>query len=360
MELPNQQVQENQGDELSIKDLILKIREWCRYLVRKWKLIFLFALIGAAFGFAYAFFKEPKYTADLTFVLEDTKSSSLGAYAGLASQFGIDLSGAGESGIFTGDNIMEFLKSRLIVEKSLLSDVTVNGKKNTLAELYIETYDLRKKWNKKEALKNIQYPSGADRSKFSRQQDSLLNVLYTDILKKNLAIVKPDKKLAFISVSCSLPNETFAIAFTEKLVQEATDFYVATKTKKSRSNVDKLQAKADSIESLLNKTTFKAAVTQDLNLNPAKRIAMVSTELASRDKMVLQTMFGEVIKHLELAKMSMAQESPVIQIVDHPIFPLELEKVSKAKAIVAGGILGAILICLVLIIIRMYKSVMAS
>ncbi|WP_261387554.1 hypothetical protein [Chitinophaga pinensis] len=36
----------------------------------------------------------------MTFVLEDTKSGGLGAYAGLASQFGIDIGGGGGMGIF--------------------------------------------------------------------------------------------------------------------------------------------------------------------------------------------------------------------------------------------------------------------
>jgi len=348
-------------EEVSFKDLIIKIRLWIKYLISKWKVIALFAILFGLFGVLYALIKKPIYTAEMTFVVEEGQAGSpLAAYAGIASQFGIDLGGKmGENGIFSGDNILEFLKSRLIVEKSLLTPVESADKGTSLAELYIQSYELREKWNKKPSLVNIQFPPGTDRSKFSRQQDSLLFELYKDIVKNRLDVSKRDKKLAFIVVSCETVNEIFSKEFSERLVKEATDFYVATRIKRSRLNVNNLQVKADSIEALLNEKTYSAAVSQDLNRNPARRVALVGSELAGRDKIVLQTIFGEVVKNLEIAKMSLAQQSPIIQIVDAPIYPLEDDKTGKAKSAVAGMLLGAIVACIVLVIRKMYSALMA-
>ncbi len=55
-------------------------------------------------------------------------------------------------------------------------------------------------------------------------------------------------------------------------------------------------------------------------------MASIGSELAMRDKTVLQTMYGEVVKNLEISKIAMAQETPIIQIVDMPILPLEKTK----------------------------------
>lgn len=345
-------------DEITLKDLILTLQGWWRYLLSKWLIILLAGLLGAGLGVLYALSQKPAYVARLTFVMEDSKSNPLGAYAGLASQFGIDLSGGGGSGVFTGDNLMEFLRSRLMVEKTLLSPVAINGKKMSLAEAYIDIYELRKRWEKNKELQSISFPVYADRKTFSLLQDSTLNGLYQGIVKKNLEISKPDKKLSFIMVKCTSADQVFSKVFTERLVREAIDFYVQTRTKRSKANVDLLQGKADSLETLLNKKTFSAAAASDLNLNPARQVATVQTQVVSRDKMMLQTVYAEVIKNLELSRMTMAQETPVIQIVDAPILPLEKVKFGKLKGLIIGGLLLGFLVTAALLARRVYRTIM--
>lgn len=357
MEIPAQ-TPNNKNEEVSIKDIILRIREWRRFLLGKWLVILLFAGAGAGLGLFLSLKGKVNYVGELTFVLEDGKSGSMGAYAGIASQFGLDLGGGGSGmGVFSGDNIMAFLTSRLMVEKALLSAVKVNGQEISLADLYIDINELREDW-KSPSLKNIHLSDKTPRTNFTVQQDSIMNVLYQQIIKKNLKVDKPDKKLSFISVKCTSRNELFSKLFTERLVKEATRFYVDTKTQRSKTSVDALQAKADSLQDLMNKRTYSAAASQDLNQNPARRIAMVSTELATRDKVMLQTVYGEVIKNLEMSKMAQAQETPIIQIIDLPILPLKKERLGKLKGIVIGGFLGGFLIILFLLYRKIMKEIM--
>jgi len=351
---------EKQEEEVTLKELMLKLQEWWAYLLRKWWVIGIFGVIGAGLGLTYALLERAKYVAKLTFVLEDSNASgALAAYAGLASQFGIDLGGGGSSGVFQGDNILEFLKSRLMIERTLLSPVDMAGKKQSLADLYAEIYHLDKAWASKPYLKGINFPVGLARTRFSLLQDSLLNVMHQRIVKTNLKVAKPDKKLSFIAVTCTTPDQVFSKLFTERLVKEAIDFYVNTKIKRSQTNVDKLQIAADSLEILLNRTTYSLAAARDLNQNPARQVAAVGTEVQARDKMVLQTMYAEVVKNLELSKMAMAQETPIVQIVDAPILPLEKDRLGKLKGILLGGILGGFLTVIFLIIRKFYKQVMA-
>ncbi|ASZ10688.1 lipopolysaccharide biosynthesis protein [Chitinophaga pendula] len=347
----------NAGKQISLKEIILKLQQWYRYLLAKWWLIIIVGLIGAGLGLGYAIIKQPNYVGEVTFVLEESKNSPLGAYAGIASQFGIDLGGTG-SGVFAGDNILEFLKSRLMVEKTLLSPVKVDGQQISLIELYIRTYKLRDRWKKFPSLAQLSYPIDKDRSSFSLQQDSILYDLYNVITKANLKVAKPDKKLSFISVKCVSRNELFSKIFTERLVSEATDFYVKTKTQRSKKNVDMLQHKADSLEALLNRKTYSAAATQDLNFNPARRVATVGTEVASRDKLMLQTVYAEVVKNLEVSRVAMAQEAPIIQIVDTPIMPLKKEQLGKLKGIVFGGTGAAVLMMILLLLNNIYRELM--
>lgn len=345
-------------NELSLKDIVGKLSDWLKYLWRKKIIIILFSVVGAALGVAYSLMKKPAYTGELTFVLEDSKSNPLSSYAGIASQFGFDLSGGAGSGIFSGDNILEFLKSRLMIEKTLLLPITADGKTTTLADRYIEVYELKDKWKKKSHLAGIGFPLKTDRKQFTLQQDSILNVLYEKILKQHLDVGKLDKKLSFVYVQCKTTDEYFSKYFTEYLVKEAAEFYIRTKTLRSATNVNNLQHKADSIEALLNRKTYSAAAVQDMNMNPARNTAGVATELATRDKLVLQTIYTEVVKNLEVSKMAMIQEAPVIQIVDSPTFPLEKETPGLLKSIVIGGFLFGFLTVLFLIFKIIYKEIM--
>lgn len=346
-------------DEISSKELILKIESWIKFLFSKWKIILLAGIIGGGLGLGLAFILAERYQAEMTFVVEDNSANPLSSYMGLASQFGIDLGVSTSTGVFQGDNILEFLKSRLMLERTLLTPL---GDKRhiTLADSYIEFNELHHRWRNKPGLKDISFPVGLERSKFTLLQDSVLNVIQTSISERNLKVEKPDKKLNFISVKCISEDELFSKVFVEHLVSEVITFYIDSKTKRTKASVDRLQQQADSIRYLLDQKTFSAARVQDLNSNPARQVAGVSTELATRDKLVLQTMYGEVVKNLEISKIAMSQETPLVQVVDVPILPLEVKKLGKLKALIIGGILAGFIIITWLICRRIYQMVMES
>ena len=351
---------EKDSDELSFRDLIIAVQQWWKYLFGKKVLIILISLSGALLGLGLALISKPKYEAELTFVMEEHDSNPLAAYSGLASQLGLNL-GSTSSGVFEGENIIEFLKSRLMIEKSLLSAVkTVDNKQMTLAEYFIDINSLRDKWKKRDELKDIHFPLNVDRSRYTRVQDSILNFIHQKISDDYLLIEKTDKKLNFISVKCVSSDEIFSNVFVNQLVKEATEFYVNTKTKKTKASVDRLQVQSDSLRMMLNAKTQSVASLQDINLNPARQSATVSSEIAVRDKVVLQTMYGEIVKNLEMSKIAMAQETPFIQIIDTPIYPLKIKKLGKTKAIIIGGILAGILTVIVLVIRKFFRDILVE
>lgn len=67
-----------ENEEISLKELIHKGKEWFEYLFSRWKIIILTGLVGALLGLGYSFYKKPTYTAALSFALEDEKSGGIG------------------------------------------------------------------------------------------------------------------------------------------------------------------------------------------------------------------------------------------------------------------------------------------
>jgi hypothetical protein len=347
-----------ENDEISLKELIQKGREWFYYLLSKWKIIFLAGIVGALLGLAYSFTKKPTYTASLSFALEDEKSGGgLGSALGLASSLGLDLGGSGGS-IFTGSNLTELFKSRSMVEQTLLNPVVVDGKTISLAEMYIKNNEWRDKWVENPKFKNIHFLPNTNRNNFTRVHDSILGVIYNDLTKTALSVGQKDKKIAIVNIDVVSTNELFSKYFCEALAKQVSDFYVDTKSKKSRDNMLILERQTDSIRRALNGAITGVAVANDntFGLNPAMNVRRAPSARRQVDVQANTAILTELVKQSELAKVTLRKETPLIQIIDKPILPLPKEKFGKAKGIVMGGFLAGFFVLLGLIVRRIMKQ----
>ena len=350
--------QQIDNDEISLKELIQKIQEWIAYLKTQWKLIIGIAALGGIIGFVYASFQKPSYLATTTFVLEEDKGG--GGAMGLASSFGFDLGGGG-GGLFTSSNIIELMKSRLVVEKTLLNPVQIAGKEISLADYYIQINELKEGWAKKPTLANINFPVNADRTKFSLAQDSILQTISAGLTKSNLVIAQKDKKVSIISVTVKTESELFSKLFCEQLLKETSDFYIETKSKKSRLNVDILQHQADSIRAELNSAITGVATASDnvYNLNPALNVKRTPSTRRQVDVQANTAILTQLVAQLELSKVSLRKETPLVQLIDRPILPLEKDKVGRLKSLVLGGFLAGFLTVLYLVFGKLYRKMVA-
>lgn len=347
--------QENQDDEISLKELILKLKEWYHFLFSKWKIILIAGILGGILGLTYAYFQKPIYTAETTFVLEEGESGAgaLGGFSGLASIAGIDLGGGG-GGIFQGDNILQLYKSRRMIQETLLSADTFNNKSQLLIDRYIDFNKLREDWEKKPKLKHVSFLGGP--GSFSRLQDSIVTEIVTDINKNYLLVAKPDKKLSIISVKVIAKDEEFAKAFADRIVKNVNDFYVNTKTKKSSENLSVLQFQADSIKRALNNSISGVATAVDANpnSNPAFQTLRVPSQKKQLDVQVNAKAYEEIVKNLEIAKISYRNDKPLIQVIDEPVFPLKVARLSKLIYLIVGGFTFGFLVILYLTVKKIF------
>jgi hypothetical protein len=346
------------SDEISLKELILKLQEWWKFLLSKWKTILIAGILGGALGLTYAIIKKPIYTAEATFVLEEGESvGGLGQFAGLASVVGIDLGGGG-GGVFEGDNILELYKSRKMIEKTLLSKDTFNNKIDLLVNRYIEFNDLRDDWKDKIKTINFNIP----KNEFTLQHDSLINQLVKEFNKSFLDVSKPDKKLSIIKVAFKNKDELFAKSFTNNIVENVNEFYVKTKTKKSAENLAILQNQADSVRRVLNNSISGVAAATDANLNsnPAFQVLRVPTQRKQVDVQASAAVYQEIVKNLEIAKVTFRREKPLIQVIDEPILPLENNKTKKIIGVIFG-ILGSSFLTVLFLLVKInFKNILSE
>jgi len=346
------------SDEISLKELFQKGKEWWGYLLSQWKIILITVIIGASLGLFYSFSKKPIYTATLSFALEDEKGGGgLGSALGLASSFGIDLGGGGGS-IFTGSNLTELFKSRSMVEKTLLSPVMVEGKTISLAEMYIQNNKWRKGWKDKPKFAGLEFLPNADRKLYSRAQDSIMGRMYESLSKGGLTVAQKDKKISIISIDVTSQNELFAKYFCEALARQVGEFYIETKSKKARTNMAILQRQTDSIRAELNSAITGVAVANDntFNLNPALNVRRTPSARRQVDVQANTAILTELVKQTELAKVTLRKETPLIQVIDRPILPLPKERFGKVKGLILGGFLAGFMVVFFLILKRIIRQ----
>lgn len=338
--------------EFSFKKLLVERIEDIRYILRFKQTLAIALIIGGLLGALTAWLWPPTYTARLTFVVDDSKSASgsggLSALAGLA---GMDLNGLGSgSGVLAGDNVQELVKSHKLIKATL---VTAYDSTQTLADRYAAVYKLNKKWSKYNSDEKItRFPLNGTHN--TRLQDSLLHEITKLILDGEFGIAKTDKKLSFFEMNVTMKDEKLAQIFCNNIIKAATDFYIQTKTKRLRNNVQRLQHRADSIGAVLNHKTYATAAANQgiLDINPAYTSPTANIEVKERDKILLSTTYTETIKSLETSKTMLAQETPTVQIVDEPELPLKKNYIKYYIAIPMGIVLSGLLFSFYILAIR--------
>jgi len=311
---------------IKMASVLDEVKAFVQYLFSQIKLFLVLIVAGLILGLGYYFWQKPQYVGKASFILEEKSGGMGGGISGLASQFGFDIGSlTGSAGLFAGDNILDILKSRTIIEKVLLTKIDttkgVNGK--TLADLYLEWSKLKQKWSDDKQLSTLNFTGSIAGKPNTRLQDSVLLVIYQKLIKKNVSVERLNKKGSIIEVTASSQSEIFSKLFTERLVFETIKMYVDIKTSVAAKNIIRLEKRSDSLMSLLNTKSYKSASLQILDANAAYKSAAVPVEVTQRDKSVTYALYSEVMKNLEASRMAIAGQTPVINLLDNAKYPLE-------------------------------------
>jgi len=341
-------------DKITFREIVERSRNWIGFFLSQWKILFLAAIIGAGFGALASIIKKPVYHAETTFVLEESDMGGLNQMSGLASLLGINIGslGGSSSGIFQGDNILELYKSDNMLGKTLLSPF---NSESLLIDRFIEFNELSKKWQRKVNLDQLDF--SISRERFTVTQDSVVKEISKLIREKQLAVEKPNRKLSIIQVNISSKDQAFAKVFNETLVENVNSFYFETKTKKTAENVGILQVQSDSVRAVLDENLVEFAGMADRIPfpNPLLQTATVEGRKKQIDIQAASAVYAEITKNLEIAKVNHRNNSPLIQIIDAPKFPLRMTRIKLLKGIVFGAAFFVFLALAILYFRRIYS-----
>ena len=345
-------------EKISLKNVFKGFKEWLVFIIGNRKKIVYGSLIFLVITLSYNYLKSPLYYANTSFVLENETTASLGGLSSLASMSGINTSSlmsAGGSNLFQIDNIQELYRSSNMLRQTLLEKVIIGGESQILIEYFAKIQKLEKKWGKDKVYIKDFYK---DKNLYTRAQDSVLKEAIMLIKKEFLIVEKPNRNTSILNVGFKHKDEIFTKFFNEVLVDKVNRFYYKTKTKKTALNLKVLQVQTDSVKRLLDMSFLTLAeIDQNIpNLNPLIKTARVPYQKAMANLQANQAIYLEVVKQLELAKVTHRNKTPLIQIIDKPSFPLENNRLKFLNVLIIGIFGGVILIVFLLSLQRILSQ----
>ena len=343
-------------ESFSLLNLINSVKSWFFYLLSNLRGIVTITSIFLAITLLYNYVKSPVHYARTTFVLDsESSSNSIGDIASLASLAGINASSfIDASSLFQIDNIQELYRSSSMIKETLLSKYYFGDKSILLIDRLASNEKINKKWNRL----NVDFSVYKSKSINLRVHDSILNEVVKIIKEKYLIVDKPSRKTTILEIGFDHKDELLAKSFNENLVSIVNDFYNKTKTQKTGENLKILERQADSVKKVLDKSILVLAEKDQSipNPNPLTKVSLVPYQKALIDVQANGAIYQEIVKQLELAKVSHRNKTPLIQIIDKPTLPLENSRLKLFECLVFGIFGGLFLSVLYYSLSRFYKS----
>lgn len=307
--------------------ILYRVRQAIHLLRRAWLRILIYGVIFALSCTAYFFFKKPTYSAEISFVLDEQAAqnarndfSDLQVNLGIGIRQATDASGSMFS---TLNNVTELIGSRVLIEKTLKSAVNVNGRNIVLADFFLDSLNFREVWMSDDKYPAVNFAKDTTDEKVQIYKNGIMQRIYELVKNKYIIIDKRGKNTTIISATCTSQNELFSKVFIEGLIRNTEAYYTETKTQRAKMNLDLIAQRTDSIRAVYYAALVGRAAFTDENLNPARQLAVVSSEKRQTDILILRTAYIELSHSLELAKSTLSHETPLFQYLDTPKLPLK-------------------------------------
>ncbi|MFZ1790761.1 MAG: hypothetical protein WAT92_20730 [Saprospiraceae bacterium] len=343
-----------QEDEITLKELILKVKEYFFEVLRNWWLVLLITIPVIAI-FLYLHFQTPvTYTSQTKFLVEGSGSGG-GGISGLLGQFGIR-----RDSKINPYKIQEVTKSSNIIKRVIFKKVN----DTLIANKIIELYDFHKAWEKgeREDIKGFLFKE-TDPVKFTQVENIVLQSVIKKIVggpnsKDQLLGVSFDEDSGIYNISVTSKDESLSLALEKAIYNEVKIFFEEDMVINQASTVKILKEKADSLQAVINSKSYASASIQDRTLGLVSNVQGVRSDKLQKEVSILTVALGEVLKSYEIADINLKDIKPLFLQIEESLPPLSGEKQSLLMTLIQGGLFGGLLSILFILMRMIYRNAM--
>ncbi len=347
------------NDEISLREIILKLQDYGRSLWKAKGWLLLAMIIGAVLFGLKNKMESPLFPAKLTFMINEEDASSKLGLGSVLGQFGL----GGSSTEFNLDKVLELSKSRKITQNVLFIEETMFGKKDYLANHLIHYLDSLGVWGKRSLQKRWFGPpekwplkgfvfSHDSIPAFKQRENKALKSLHTHIIGNKEAGLEAMLETEYSETSGIMELKTkthkpeLSSNITKNVFQELSRYYIDKTIEKQKFTYDILKQKTDSISGALSYAQTKLANFKDRSQSIFTRTEGLTEQKLMLEIQKLTIMYSEAEKNLQVADLSLKNKTPYIQLIDEPLLPIPPNKSSILSELIKGILLGFFLCAL--------------
>jgi hypothetical protein len=332
-------------DEITLKDIILKIQYWFSILwPQRFRLIALSLTVGLMAALYTKFLTKAAYTASYELFFQEESVGLSGAMR-LASNFGLGSLGVGSAS--SSATVKEYLTSRSNIANAMTTDLE-NGR-------LIDRYYAEEIEKDEEFAQEFTAKFGINQ----RFTDSILTEVSV-ALNKGIIGADFNEENGVLAFDVTSDDETFTYDLAELLVKSTEEQFKDWKREKGVDAVNAFQRKVDSLELALGATLRRLGEYQDQNNSLISAVYKMEQMRLTIDMESLKLAYGEYVKGLEMSKAELMSLEPPFKYFDDPTYPLHKDKGSVAKSMIFGSVITGFLLMLFFIGRVEAKNIMAD
>ena len=138
-------------------------------------------------------------------------------------------------------------------------------------------------------------------------------------------------------------SEELSINYLINHFEYLKDFYTNKSVERQQLSFDIIKDKRDSISISLNSVENEIALLQDLSQSSYRSTSSSRLSRLSTESLILKTAYAKAEENLAIAELALQNNTPLIQLIDEPISPLQPNVLGLSSVLIYGFLLGIFL-----------------
>ena len=337
----------NQSDPDEIE---IRLNDIVRFFKENRLRILIGALIGLLIGGLYAFSKPNMYTAQVTVMPESQSKGggSLGNLGSLAGLAGISLDNLGGQDAIRPDlypNVLQSVPFALdllkqpVYSQKFKAKMTLQEFINRIGDTgffsVITGFFSRDGKSEKEERSDPKNFSQA--IQVTKEQDELIRLI------QGSTSAVHDKKTGIITITATAPDPVVAATVARLSLEYLTNYITTYRTEKARKQVAFLIQQVQEAKGKYQALEYSLSAYRDRNRSLFLSTAKIEEQRLQADYLLAQSVYNELSKQMEQAKIKVQEETPVFKALEPPTVPLRKSGPKRTLIMLGFAIAGAFL-----------------
>ena len=351
-----EQMIQNQNNIL-VEEQEIDIMELVRKMWLNKALILKFTAVFMVVGVFVALFSPKVYTASCDVVPQTSSGSTSSGMSSLAALAGINLNQSMDVKALSPMVYENILNSTTFRKELMQTPIEFEkaGKAVSFYEYYtseeynkpgvigyIKKYTIGLPFLILNAIRGEQeLPQMSATAGDVQQIESLTKEEYkvSQLLSQAVSIALNDKK-GYVTITANMPEAIAAAQLAQATLALLQKYITEFKIDKVQSNLDFVQSRYDEAKQNFEDIQFRRAKYRDANQNVVKHSARVEQEKLDAEYTLAMTLYTELAKQLEQAKISVKETAPILTVINPVTVPYKKSKPQRATILMAFIFLG--------------------